>query len=97
MSFFVNREGRLAYVLKIKINCLEFNPKYPKNPQNFGQRLRKKRMDLGLTMKEVADKIGVTESTVSNWERRNIRPYRKAREKLKELYDLEEIPVQAPV
>lgn len=38
----------LVYTLNIEINLLQHSPKYPKNPQNFGQRLRKKRMDLGL-------------------------------------------------
>ncbi len=43
--------------------------------KNFGERIRKKRMDLGLTMREFAGKLGVTETTVYNWEIRNIKPY----------------------
>ena len=90
MGISVTPEGRLIYTLEIEINLLDFNPRYPKNPKNFGERLRKKRMDMRLTMKEVASSIGVTEATVSNWERRNIKPYGKSREKLKELFNLEE-------
>ena len=98
MNFSINSEGRLIYTMEIVINRLEFNPKYPKNPRNFGEILRKRRMDLGLTMKEVAEKVGVTETTVYNWEVRNIKPYRRIAEKLKVILDLkEEISIQAPV
>lgn len=30
--------------------------------------LKKRRIELGLTMKEVADKVGVSEGTISRWE-----------------------------
>ena len=94
MSFSINSEGRLLYTFDIEINLLEFNPKYPKNPKNFGERLRKKRMDLGLTMKNIAEKVGVTETTVYNWEIKNRKPYRKTEEKLRDILGLkEEIPV----
>jgi len=94
MSFSINSEGRLVYTLEIKINLLDFNPKYPKRPKNFGERLRKKRMDLGLTMKEVAQRAQVTETTVYNWEIRNRKPYRRREEKLKAvLGSKEEIPI----
>ncbi len=91
-------EGRWVYVLETEIDCMEFDPKYPKNPKNFGQRLRKKRMDMGLTMREIAERLEVSETTVYNWEVRNIRPYRKTEEKLKAILDLkEEISVQRAV
>jgi len=38
----------------------EFNPDYPKNSQNLGEKLRKARMDKGLYIKEIAEIIGVT-------------------------------------
>ncbi len=94
MDFSVNSEGRLVYTLEIEINLLDFNPKYPKNPKNFGEMIRKKRMDLGLTMKNIAEKTGVSETTVYNWEIKNIRPYRKTEEKLKAVLGLnKEIPI----
>jgi ribosome-binding protein aMBF1 (putative translation factor) len=76
------------YTLNVEINLLEYNPKYPKNPKNFGEKIRKKRMDLGLTMREIAEKVGVSETTVYNWETRNIRPYRSTEEKLKAILNL---------
>lgn len=98
MGFSRTSEGRLIYTFEIEINLLDFNPKYPKNPKNFGERIRKKRMDLGLTMKKLAQKTGVTETTVYNWEVRNIMPYRRMVEKLKVILDLKEkVSVQAPV
>jgi ribosome-binding protein aMBF1 (putative translation factor) len=94
MGFSINSEGRLIYTFEIVINRLEFNPKYPKHSKNFGERLRKRRMDLGLTMKELAQKTSVTETTVYNWEIRNKKPYRKTEEKLRAILDLkEEIPI----
>jgi DNA-binding XRE family transcriptional regulator len=64
----------LVYTLEIEVNMLDFNPKYPKNPQNLGERIRKARMDKGLMIKELATQIGVTEDTVINWEIRDIKP-----------------------
>ena len=88
MSVIITEEGRLVLTVECKIDLLKFNPKYPKYPRNFGERLRKKRMDKGLTMKEVADRAGVSETSVYNWEIRNKKPYRRTREKLKSLLDL---------
>jgi len=88
MSVNSDGEGMLVYTFEIEINLLEVNSKYPKNPKNFGERLRKKRMDLGLTMKSIAEKLDVSETTIYNWEIRNIRPYRRTEEKLKEILGL---------
>jgi len=43
-------------------------PGYPTNPVTIGDHIRKRRIDLGLLQREVADIIGVTESSVWNWE-----------------------------
>ncbi|WP_298435062.1 helix-turn-helix transcriptional regulator [Geobacter sp.] len=43
-------------------------PGYPEHPLTIGEYIRKKRMDLGLLQREVAEIIGVTESTIWNWE-----------------------------
>ncbi len=94
MDFNTNSEGRLFYTLEIEINLLDFNPKYPKNPKNFGERIRKKRMDMRLTMREIAERLGVSETTMYNWEIRNKKPYRRTEEKLRTVLDLkEEIPI----
>lgn len=41
---------------------------YPLEPRSLGEHIRKRRLDLGLLQAEVAAEIGVTESTVWNWE-----------------------------
>jgi hypothetical protein len=59
-------ESSLFYTLEIEVNLLDFNLKYPKSPKNFGEKLRKKRMDMRLTMREIAERLGVSETTVYN-------------------------------
>lgn len=39
--------------------------------------IKQRRMDLGLTMKAVADRVGVTEATVSRWESGDIANMRR--------------------
>ena len=41
---------------------------YPAQLNTLGDHMRKRRLDLGLLQREVAEKIGVTESTIWNWE-----------------------------
>ena len=94
MIFSKNAEGVLVYTLEIEINLLDFNPKYPKDPKGFGEMVRKKRMEMRLTMKDIANKLGVSETTVYNWEIKNRKPYRRTEEKLRAILGLkEEIPV----
>ena len=73
----------LVYTLEIEINLLDSNPKYPKNPQNLGEKIRKVRMDRGMLIRELASQIGVTEDTVINWEIRGRKPEDRNLEKLK--------------
>jgi transcriptional regulator with XRE-family HTH domain len=47
---------------------LDFDPRYPKNPQTLGEKLRKARMDRKMTLKEAAALFGVTDTSVLNWE-----------------------------
>ena len=41
---------------------------YPKNIKTIGDHLRKKRLDLKLSQRKVAQIIGVSEATIWNWE-----------------------------
>jgi len=47
---------------------------YPKEISTLGDHIRKRRLDLRLLQREVAEKIGVNEQTISNWERQRIKP-----------------------
>jgi DNA-binding transcriptional regulator YiaG len=60
---------------------LDFNPKYPKNPQTLGEKIRKARMDKGLKIKEFARLI--TPDSVINWEIRGMKPRGENIERLK--------------
>jgi DNA-binding XRE family transcriptional regulator len=55
---------------------------YPKFLETLGDRLRAKRMDLGLYQKQVAKLLGVTEDTICYWEKGRVEPSRKQRPKI---------------
>jgi transcriptional regulator with XRE-family HTH domain len=44
------------------------NPTYPTELKTLGDHLRKRRLDLGLLQREVAEKLGVDEDSVCHWE-----------------------------
>jgi transcriptional regulator with XRE-family HTH domain len=46
-------------------------------PQTIGDHIKKRRLELGLEQDQVADKIGVTWNSVSNWERGIYRPSKR--------------------
>jgi DNA-binding XRE family transcriptional regulator len=74
----------LVYTLEIEINLLDFNPKYPKNPHNLGQQIRKARMDRSMTLKKTAALFGVTDTTILNWEIRSKMPDKDRLERVNE-------------
>jgi len=43
-------------------------PGYPATPRTLGEAIKKRRMDLGLLQREVADLLGVNKKTVTTWE-----------------------------
>lgn len=74
----------LIYTLELEINLFDFNPCYPKNPQTLGEKLRKARMDNGMTLKEAAALLGVSDTSVLNWEIRGKMPESGRMEKINE-------------
>ena len=48
---------------------------YPIDPETLGDHIRKKRMDLGLLQRDLAEIIGVNECTIHNWECSHSRPH----------------------
>ena len=44
-------------------------PAYPQELKTIGDYIRKKRLDLGLYQKDVAQRLGVTTDSVTNWEK----------------------------
>jgi DNA-binding transcriptional regulator YiaG len=57
--------------------------RYPTNPQSLGEHLRKKRIDMQLSMTQLADVLGlgITDSAIEKWEKNQNRPsaYHKQR------------------
>jgi transcriptional regulator with XRE-family HTH domain len=47
---------------------------YPKELQTLGDHLRKRRLDLALTQKDVAKRLGADEGSVWNWEKNRSSP-----------------------
>jgi transcriptional regulator with XRE-family HTH domain len=47
---------------------------YPAQLTTLGDHVRKRRLDLGLLQREVAEKLGVTASTIWNWEANHSSP-----------------------
>ena len=70
-------KDRCFYNITLKFPKDLFNKDYPTNPKTFGEKLRKARLDAGLNIRELAEKIGVTEDTVINWELRGMMPLKK--------------------
>lgn len=43
-------------------------PGYPATPNTVGEHIRKRRLDLGIQQKDLAEHLGIPPKTVSNWE-----------------------------
>jgi len=52
--------------------------KIPQNPHTWGDHIKKRRLELGLYQAQVALILGVTESTVTNWEKHRTNPTLRA-------------------
>lgn len=71
----MNPHSRVAFLplVPIKLKCKK--PKgYSENPKTVGEHIRKRRMELGLTLKEAGKLLGVTEYSVINWEHERVKP-----------------------
>lgn len=64
----------MIYTLEVEINMLDFDPRYPKNLQTLGEKLRKARTDRRMTLKEAAVLFRVIDTSVINWEIRGKMP-----------------------
>jgi len=67
---------------------------YPTRMSTLGDHLRKRRLDLGLLQREVAERLGVTATTVCNWENARSTPTLRVRPRVIAFlgYDPEESP-----
>ncbi len=47
---------------------------YPSKPKTLGEHLKKRRMDLGLSQRDVAERVGADTTSVWNWENNWVAP-----------------------
>jgi len=47
---------------------------YPKHLKTLGDHIRKRRLDLGLLQKDVAERLGVDTASIGNWESNDVQP-----------------------
>jgi transcriptional regulator with XRE-family HTH domain len=66
--------------------------KIPQNPKTLGDHIKKRRLELGLFQSDVAEIIGVTEPTVTNWEKNRTQPALRALPKIVEFFGNDPIP-----
>jgi DNA-binding XRE family transcriptional regulator len=70
------------FLTKPKIKYIVKRPKflpdgYPLRPRTIGEKLKKKRLDLGLFQKDVAEIIGVDVNTITLWEKGTYEPSKR--------------------
>ena len=69
------------------------NQKIPKQPQTFGERIKKHRLELGWFQRDVAAKIGISSTSISDWERGVTFPARRMKKKIQEFLEHEPKPI----
>jgi DNA-binding transcriptional regulator YiaG len=59
---------------------------YPANPETLGEHLRKKRIDLHLSMSQLAASLGfgITDTAIEKWEKNQNRPTQEHRDRIVE-------------
>ena len=57
-----------------RLTCPTPFPGVPDEPKTLGERVRRRRMELRMLQRELAEVLGVTETTVNNWERGRTEP-----------------------
>jgi predicted transcriptional regulator len=70
--------------------------RYPAHPKTLGEHLRKKRIDLSLSMRQLSDflSLGVSDSTIEKWEKDISRPTEPYRSRIVEFLGFDSEPVE---
>ena len=65
----MDTQRRVAFLPGVPIILKSLRPKdYSETPQTLGQHLKKRRRELGLLQREVAEQMGIWTETYANWE-----------------------------
>jgi DNA-binding XRE family transcriptional regulator len=71
--------------IKYTVKCPRVLPDdYPMRPRTLGERIKKRRFDLGLYQKDVAKVVGVDVNTITLWEKGRCKPSKAFLGKLEE-------------
>lgn len=65
----------------------KLNQQAPANPKTIGEKIKKHRLDHHWLQRDVAKKIGISSTSVSNWERGITSPSRRKTKKIHEFLD----------
>jgi len=87
-NFTILSNHAFLYTLELDINLLDFNPLYPKTPENLGELIRKARLEKKMKEKELASLLKVNPTTIENWEIHNIIPSMRYLSKLEHILDI---------
>ena len=84
---------------KIRLEAKRTDPRLPKEIRTLGDHIRKKRIELGLRQREVANLLGAAPQSVNAWERNYHRPVLRVFPAIKDFlgYDLDDLPDDAPL
>ena len=68
--------------------------RYPAKPYTIGEHLRKKRIDMHLSMTQLVDALGleVTDSAIEQWEKNQNRPTEEHRKRIVEFLGFDPAP-----
>jgi DNA-binding transcriptional regulator YiaG len=65
----INTHGRVALLPLVQIRLVAARPKpYPEHPQTLAEHIKRRRLELGLTRKQAAERLSVDPLSVSTWE-----------------------------
>src|SRR6266478_5896290 len=70
----VSRKLPVLPFCHVALNAAKPSPNYLKTLETLGDHIRNRRLELGRFQRQVAEEIGVNETTVFNWERNKARP-----------------------
>ena len=78
---------KLENVLAIKFPADMFFNSQDENPATLGRKIRDKRLELRLSKKELAEKLGICVDTLADWEADRHKPVKASLERLSDLLE----------
>ena len=62
--------GRVAFLPFVRVSLKSLRKKpFDFEPQTLGERIKKKRLELGLSQMEAGERLGANSNTILNWEK----------------------------